>query len=104
MLGASCLGKGRPGELGQGHGSGREPVVDGVSNRGGAGARGEVGSTREGRVHANQGRGASFGRRRGQVATPAYSAAGGLGAGKQGRREERDADSGSLVNSPKFKI
>ena len=23
MLGASCLGKGRPGELGQGHGSGR---------------------------------------------------------------------------------
>ena len=60
MLGASCLGKGRPGELGQGHGSGREPVVDGVSNRGGAGARGEVGSTREGRVQANQRRGSGL--------------------------------------------
>ena len=104
MLGASCLGKGRPGELGQGHGSGREPVVDGVSNRGGAGARGEVGSYQGRPGSCKPGaRGWFWVEARcvgGQVAAPAYGRRRRRGAG---RREVGEAVSGSFVIFSKSK-
>ena len=55
MLGASCLGKGRPGELGQGHGSGR-PWQSPWRAVALAGRVASSGAAREGRVQANQGR------------------------------------------------
>ena len=90
MLGASCLGKGRPGELGQGHGSGR-PWQSPWRAVALAGRVASSGAAREGRVQANQGRGAGFGRRHdtwgGQVASaPAYGAAVGVVQGDGGGR------------------
>ena len=59
MLGASCLGKGRPGELGQGHGSGR-PWQSPWRAVALAGRVASSGAAREGRVQANQGRGSGL--------------------------------------------
>ena len=85
MLGASCLGKGRPGELGQGHGSGR-PWQSPWRVVALAGRVASSDGAREGRVQANQGRGAGFGRRHDAWAArwpaPAY-----------GRRRRRGAGS-----------
>ena len=86
MLGASCLGKGRPGELGQGHGSGR-PWQSPWRAEDAAGRVSSSGAAREGRFQANQGRGAGFGRRRDAWAArwpaPAYGRRRRRGAGRQ---------------------
>jgi len=86
VLGASCLGKGRPGELGQGHGSGR-PWQSPWRAEDAAGRVSSSGAAREGRFQANQGRGAGFGRRRDAWAArwpaPAYGRRRRRGAGRR---------------------
>ena len=103
MLGVSCLGKGRPGKLGQGHGSGR-PWQSPWRAEDAAGRVSSSGAAREGRFQANQGRGAGFGRR--HDAWAARWPCRRTDAARRpsaGRREVEEPASGSSVIFSKFK-
>ena len=103
MLGASCLGKGSPGELGQGHDSGR-PWQSPWRAVALAGRVASSGAAREGRVQANQGRGAGFGRRRDAWAARwPRRRTDAARRPSAGRREVEEPASGSSVIFSKFK-